>query len=84
MLPPLPLARPRPLPPTPWDLAEAAFCLIISSGDMFAIRLPGDVVVHVPKSIQVEEGCPDQGDWLWTPRTGKVQRLGRPSAESSP
>jgi|ERR1041385_3330588 hypothetical protein len=25
----------------------------------------GEAIIHVPKSTYVEEGCPDQGDWLF-------------------
>ena len=35
----------------------------------------GEVVIHVPKSIYVDEGCPDQGKWLLDMKTDKLTRL---------
>ncbi len=35
----------------------------------------GDVVLYVPKSIYVDAGCPDQGEWLMNMKTGTVTRL---------
>jgi hypothetical protein len=34
----------------------------------------GEAVIYVPKSIYVDEGCPDQGDWLFNVANGKVRR----------
>jgi hypothetical protein len=35
----------------------------------------GDVVLYVPRSIPVDAGCPDQGEWLLNMKTGEVARL---------
>jgi hypothetical protein len=35
----------------------------------------GDVVLYVPKSIPIDAGCPDQGEWLLNMKTGEVARL---------
>jgi hypothetical protein len=35
----------------------------------------GEAIIHVPKSIYVDEGCPDQGEWLFNLQTGKVRRV---------
>lgn len=35
----------------------------------------GDVVLYVPKSIYVDSGCPDQGEWLLDMKTDTVTRL---------
>ena len=43
--------------------------------EMTGITNAGEAVVHIPKSIQVEEGCPDQGNWLFDLRTEKVRRI---------
>jgi hypothetical protein len=44
--------------------------------EMTAITNSGEVVVHIP-SRQGEESCPDQGDWLFNLRSGKVRRVGK-------
>ncbi len=35
---------------------------------------PGEAIIHVPKSAYVDEGCPDQGDWLFNLRKKTVRR----------
>jgi hypothetical protein len=35
----------------------------------------GDVVLYVPKSLAIDAGCPDQGEWLLNMKTGTVARL---------
>ncbi len=35
----------------------------------------GNVVLYVPKSIHVDAGCPDQGEWLLNMRTDEITRL---------
>lgn len=39
-----------------------------------AVTNAGEAVIHVPKSTYVDEGCPDQGDWLFDVASGKVRR----------
>jgi len=34
----------------------------------------GEAIIHIPKSVYVDEGCPDQGDWLFNLVTGKAIR----------
>jgi hypothetical protein len=34
----------------------------------------GEVVIHVPSSVHVDRGCPDQGNWLLDSTTGEVRR----------
>jgi hypothetical protein len=33
-----------------------------------------EAIIHVPKSIYVDEGCPDQGDWVFNLVDGSVRR----------
>lgn len=35
----------------------------------------GDVVLYVPRSIYVDAGCPDQGEWLLNMKTDELTRL---------
>jgi hypothetical protein len=35
----------------------------------------GEVILYVPKSIKVDVGCPDQGEWLMNMRNGTITRL---------
>ncbi len=35
----------------------------------------GEVILYVPKSIYVDAGCPDQGEWLMNMRTGTITRV---------
>ncbi len=35
----------------------------------------GSVVLYVPKSIYVDAGCPDRGEWLLNMRTGTLTRV---------
>jgi hypothetical protein len=42
----------------------------------------GDVVLYVPKSIYVDAGCPDQGEWLLNMKTDEITRLH--NADASP
>src|ERR1051326_52381 len=51
--------------------------------EMTGITNAGEAVVHIPKGIQVEEGCPDQGEWLFDLRTTKVRRLPKASPPSA-
>ena len=44
------------------------------------IRNDGNVIIHVPKSIYVEEGCEDQGQWLLNMKTDRLTRLKRKHA----
>ena len=34
----------------------------------------GEAIIHIPRSAYVDEGCPDQGDWLFNLKTGRVKR----------
>ena len=34
----------------------------------------GDAIIHVPQSIYVDEGCPDQGRWLLNMKTNRITR----------
>jgi hypothetical protein len=40
----------------------------------------GDVVLYVPKSIHVDAGCPDQGEWLLNMKTDTITRLDKANA----
>jgi hypothetical protein len=40
----------------------------------------GDVVLYVPKSIYVDKGCPDQGEWLLNMKTDTIARAGQADA----
>jgi hypothetical protein len=40
----------------------------------------GDVVLYVPKSIHVDAGCPDQGEWLLNMKTDTISRLDKANA----
>jgi hypothetical protein len=40
----------------------------------------GDVVLSVPKSIYVRQGCPDRGEWLLHMKTDEITRLTKPDA----
>lgn len=40
----------------------------------------GDVILYVPKSIYVEKGCPDQGEWLLNMRDDVITRLAKKDA----
>jgi hypothetical protein len=40
----------------------------------------GDVVLYVPKSISVDKGCPDQGEWLLNMKTDTIARAGQADA----
>ena len=42
---------------------------------MSGVTNQGDVVLYVPKSIYVDAGCPDQGEWLMNMKTGTISRL---------
>src|SRR5262245_54566917 len=42
----------------------------------------GDVLLYVPKSIYVDAGCPDQGEWLLNMQTDTIARAG--NADASP
>jgi hypothetical protein len=35
----------------------------------------GDVILYVPKSVYVEKGCPDQGEWLLNMKDDTITRL---------
>jgi hypothetical protein len=35
----------------------------------------GNVILHVPTSIYVDQGCPDQGKWLLNMKTNRITRL---------
>jgi len=37
----------------------------------------GDARIHIPKSSYVDEGCPDQGDWIFEMKSGAVYRVPR-------
>jgi hypothetical protein len=36
---------------------------------------PGEAVIHVPESHYVLTGCPDQGEWTFDPKSGRVRRI---------
>jgi hypothetical protein len=40
----------------------------------------GDVVLYVPKSIYVDKGCPDQGEWLLDMKSDALARAGKADA----
>jgi hypothetical protein len=40
----------------------------------------GDVVLYVPKSIYVDKGCPDQGEWLLNMKTDAITRVDKADA----
>jgi len=40
----------------------------------------GDVVLYVPKSVYVDKGCPDQGEWLLNMKTDTITRAGNVDA----
>lgn len=44
------------------------------SEEFVGISDKGEAVIHVPKSVHVDTGCPDQGNWLFDPKTGAVLR----------
>ncbi|HKF21939.1 MAG TPA: hypothetical protein VKE93_10235 [Candidatus Angelobacter sp.] len=40
----------------------------------------GDVVLYVPKSIYVDKGCPDQGEWVLNMKTDAITRVDKADA----
>jgi len=42
----------------------------------------GMAIIHIPKSDVVEKGCPDQGNWLFNLKSGKVQRIKKSPSKS--
>src|SRR5260370_10500686 len=43
----------------------------------------GDVVLYVPKSIYVDKGCPDQGEWLLNMKTDTITRVDKAAAPAT-
>ncbi len=44
------------------------------SEELTGVTDNGEVVVHVPKSQHVDNGCPDQGHWLFDSKMGTARR----------
>lgn len=44
----------------------------------------GDVILYVPKSISVNKGCPDQGEWLLDMKNDAIARLAKTVAAGQP
>ncbi len=42
--------------------------------ELTGINDAGEVTIHVPGSVHVDKGCPDQGNWLLDSKTGEVRR----------
>jgi hypothetical protein len=42
--------------------------------ELTGITDDGEVIVHIPKSLHVDSGCPDQGDWLFDSKMGTARR----------
>jgi hypothetical protein len=40
----------------------------------------GNVILYVPRSMYVNKGCPDQGQWLLDMKTDTITRLGKDHA----
>jgi hypothetical protein len=49
-----------------------------------AVTNDGNVVISVPKSVHVDKGCPDQGEWLLNMQTDTVSRVEAHAPSSKP
>jgi hypothetical protein len=69
-----------------WNLREVGIRVVRNLPDcdyftmMDGVTNEGNVILSVPKSIYVDRGCPDQGQWLLNMKTDTITRLSKAHA----